>query len=59
MSTREVAEILGRAPTNLYGKNAPAGMPEPYQKVRAGQLWRADEIREFAANRKSQSGGTP
>jgi hypothetical protein len=42
----EVARELGVAVTNL---KCVAGLPEPFQKIRASRLWWADDIRPFAA----------
>ena len=43
----EVAEFLEVQVPNLSGKNLPAGMPPPFQTIRASRLWIADEIREW------------
>jgi hypothetical protein len=48
MGAREAARTLGCRQTNL---RAQVGLPEPYQKVAATTLWRADEIKAFAARR--------
>jgi hypothetical protein len=44
----ECCECLGVLGQNL---RTLAGLPEPYDKIRASTLWRADEIREFAQER--------
>lgn len=44
----EVAEFLDIYVQNLSGRNAPAGMPEPFGEVKATRLWLADEVRAFA-----------
>ena len=49
MGATEVAEALGVGQTNL--RRIP-GLPAPVQKIKAGSLWRADEIREFARQRE-------
>ena len=48
----EVAAELGIKLSNLYGKNTPAGMPEPIAKIKGTTIWLADEIREFARERE-------
>jgi hypothetical protein len=50
----EAAELLGVRQTNL---RVVRGLPEPYQKLRSGTLYREDEIRALAwsrLNRKVQ-----
>jgi hypothetical protein len=54
MGVREVAEALGVSDKNL-GKVA--RLPEPALVLKAGRFWRADVIREFAAERKEQRDG--
>lgn len=49
MGAADAAECLGVKQPNLRTLR---GLPEPYDKVRATTLWRADEIREFAASRQ-------
>jgi hypothetical protein len=52
----DAAQILGKRQSNL---RAVKGLPEPYQKVRATTLWRADEIyarRDRLAAEKSKEG---
>jgi hypothetical protein len=44
----DAAAILGVHQQNLRRQ---VGLPEPYDTVRATTLWRADEIRAFAAMR--------
>jgi len=44
----EVADYLDVQKSNLSGQFIPAGMPEPFQTIRAGRLWVADDIREWA-----------
>jgi predicted DNA-binding transcriptional regulator AlpA len=56
MGVSEVAECLGIKPPNLYGNNAPKGLPEPVRHVRATKLWLADDIREFKAHREAERG---
>jgi hypothetical protein len=51
MGAIEAAEAIGVRQVNL---RATAGLPEPYQRVRATTLWRADEIRQFAAERDAR-----
>jgi hypothetical protein len=48
MGAAEVAEVLGVSQTNI--RRIP-GLPPPAQKIKAGSLWRADEIRAFALQR--------
>jgi hypothetical protein len=48
MGAIEAAEALGVRQPNLRVLH---GLPEPYDKVRATTLWRADEIRELARRR--------
>jgi hypothetical protein len=40
----EAAEHLGVQQPNLRTIH---GLPEPYQEIRMGKLWRADDIRDF------------
>ena len=47
----ESAECLGVSQPNL---RTVKGLPEPYDKVRATTLWRADEVRRLAAERASR-----
>jgi hypothetical protein len=54
MGVTEAAEALGRRPTNMYGKNTPPGMPEPYQKLKCGSLWRAADIYALAEERTTK-----
>lgn len=46
----EAAETLGVDQTNLRKL---AGLPAPYDKVRATTLWRAEEVRKLAELRTS------
>lgn len=48
MGAIEAAEALGVRQVNLRTLK---GLPEPYGRVRASTLWRADEIRAFAEER--------
>ena len=48
---KEAAAALGVRQTNL---RAVVGLPEPYQKLRASTLWRADVIDGFAAERRER-----
>jgi hypothetical protein len=50
----EVAECLGIARNNLYSAHPPSGMPKPVAKIRAGLIWLADDIREFAVGYKAR-----
>lgn len=52
MGASEVAAELGIARTNL---GAIVGLPEPVQVLRRGAIWRAAEIREFAAERRKRN----
>lgn len=54
MGPVEVAHELGISPKNLYGKNTPKGMPEPYQRLHSTTTWRAEEIKAFAAERRNR-----
>lgn len=47
----ETAEVLGINTTNL---RAIVGLPEPYDKIRASPLYRADEVRALAARRNAR-----
>lgn len=44
----EAAKILGVHQSNLRTQ---VGLPEPYAKIAAATLWRADEVKAFAAAR--------
>jgi hypothetical protein len=48
MGSKEAAEALGVGQTNL---RVTAGLPEPYQKIGATTLYRAEEILELAKAR--------
>lgn len=52
----EAAEICGARVSNLWQL---AGLPEPYDRVRASTLWRRDEIEQFARDRAERLGRTP
>lgn len=61
MGAHEAAKALGVQQTNL---RAIRNLPEPYQKVRAGTLWRAQDIRTLAWTRlnkkaKANNNSTP
>jgi hypothetical protein len=45
MGAQEASATLGVKQTNL---RKVSGLPEPYDKVAAGTLWRAQEIRSLA-----------
>lgn len=49
MGAAEAAITLGVEQTNV--RTVAGGLPEPYQKIKATTLWRADEIRALAAER--------
>jgi hypothetical protein len=51
MGAKEAAETLGVGQTNL---RVLPDLPEPYDKVGATTLWRADEVRDLAAKRASK-----
>jgi len=52
----EAAELLGVRQTNL---RVVRGLPEPYQKLRSGTLYREDEIRALAWKRLSRKVSRP
>lgn len=49
LGAREAAEVLGVSQTNL---RVVRGLPEPYDKIRATTLWRADDIEALARKRR-------
>jgi hypothetical protein len=51
MGVMEAADALGVRRSNL---SQLVGLPEPYQKVKATKLYRADEIRAFDHDRRSR-----
>jgi hypothetical protein len=51
MGAKEAAEAFGVGQTNL---RVLSDLPEPYDKVGATTLWRADEIRAAAAQRAAK-----
>jgi hypothetical protein len=51
MGAAEAARTLGVKQSNL---RVVTGLPEPYQKIRSGTLWRATEIRALAWSRLNQ-----
>jgi hypothetical protein len=51
MGASQAAKVLGVSQTNL---RVQAGLPEPYDKVAGGTLWRADDIAEFARSREAK-----
>lgn len=53
MGAKEIAEELGTRQSNI---RTIVGLPEPYASVAATTLWRADEVREFAAERRERRG---
>jgi hypothetical protein len=48
---KDAAAILGVRPTNL---RTVAGLPEPYDHISSGTLWRRDEIEELADQRSGK-----
>lgn len=53
MGASEVAAELGARQTNI---RQVVGLPEAYDVIAATTLWRAEEIREFAAARRQRRG---
>jgi hypothetical protein len=51
VSAGDAARILGVRQTNL---RAQVGLPEPYDVISSGALWREDDIREFARQRQQR-----
>jgi hypothetical protein len=51
MGAKEVAEELRTQVGNI---RTIVGLPEPYDVIAASKLWRADEIREFAKQRRAR-----
>lgn len=56
MGLKEVAAECDVRTSNVHML---AGLPEPYDAVAATTLWRADEIREFARERRIRLGREP
>lgn len=54
MGPVEVAEVLGVHPNNI---DRVAHLPEPAQELSRGRVWRADVIREYAAERANNGNG--
>jgi hypothetical protein len=52
MGAAEAARTLGVAQSNL---RKVVGLPDPYQRLRSGTLWRADEIRALAWRRLARA----
>jgi hypothetical protein len=52
VSAVEAAEMLGVRQTNL---RTLAGLPEPYDRSRAGTLWRESDIAEFKKKREAKA----
>jgi hypothetical protein len=48
LGAAEVAEMLGKRQSNIRSL---AGLPEPYDGVRATKLWRESDIEVFARER--------
>jgi hypothetical protein len=51
MGVTEVCEELGTKSSNL---DKIAGLPEPLQRLAGGRVWVADEIRQFARERRER-----
>jgi hypothetical protein len=51
MGAAEASVTLGVTQNNL---RTVAGLPDPYDKIRASTLYRADEIRELATARNAR-----
>lgn len=49
----EAAEVLGVEQSNL--RRIPT-LPAPYQRLRLGTLWRADEVDALAKQRRKEKG---
>lgn len=47
----EAAEIVGCLINNLHRT---AGLPEPYDRIRASALWRREDIEKFARERNER-----
>jgi len=52
MGRAEVAEALGCHPKNL---GAQSGLPRPHAKLKCGEIWLADTVRQFARERRNRS----
>lgn len=51
MGAAEAAKTLNVRQSNLRSLK---GLPQPYQRLRSGTLWRADEIRSLAWQRLAE-----
>jgi hypothetical protein len=49
VGAKQAAEIIGCSQTNL---RTLSGLPEPYQRLDRGSVWRIEEIRAFAKKYK-------
>ncbi len=52
VGAKDAAEILGVLQVNLRTLK---GLPEPYGRIRASTVWRAEEIRAFAETRAARA----
>jgi hypothetical protein len=57
MTASMAAAMFGKRPTNMYGKNRPRDMPEPYLSLPGVKLYRRTDI-EAVIYERAQAGET-
>jgi hypothetical protein len=57
MTATMAAAMFGKRPTNMYGKNRPRDMPEPYLSLPGVKLYRRTDI-EAVIYERAQAGET-
>ncbi len=54
VAAAEIADMLGvsrQRVSQLTRDDAPFGFPEPWVRLKAGKIWLASEVRDWAADR--------